>query len=363
MKFLLYGAYGYTGKIIAECAAQYGLTPILAGRNAEKLKPLAAATGYAFKVLDLGDAEALRAALSEVALVLHAAGPFIHTAQPMLEACLATKTHYLDITGEAGVFEALKKQDQRAKQAGILVLPGAGFDVVPTDCLANALKRALPESTDLKLAFWTIGGGVSHGTAITMTENLGKGSWVRKNGHLRPVPLGHKTLWIHHEGKRRLAMTFPWGDISTAYTSTGIPNIETYKGVHPKRYQKIRYLKYINWLLRLNWVRKMAQRRVDKAPAGPTAEQRANGACLVWGQVTDPDGQFRQGILKGPEGYDLTAHSSLIIARKVLEGRAPTGYHTPVTAFGPELVLEIPGVEWKLGPANTDLSGEGPVPV
>ncbi|MCB0640486.1 MAG: saccharopine dehydrogenase NADP-binding domain-containing protein, partial [Phaeodactylibacter sp.] len=265
MKFLLYGAYGYTGKIIAEYAAQYGLSPILAGRNAEKLKSLAQATGYEYKVLDLADGAALEAALSEVPLVLHAAGPFIHTAQPMFRACLATKTHYLDITGEPGVFEALKKQDKQAKAADILVLPGAGFDVVPTDCLAKALEQILPAATDLKLAFWTIGGGLSHGTAMTMLENLGKGSWVRRKGHLRPVPLGHKTLWLNHAGKRRLAMTIPWGDLSTAYTSTGIPNIETYMGVHPKQYKNTRYLKYINWILRMDWVRQLAQRRVDRA--------------------------------------------------------------------------------------------------
>ncbi|MCB0643087.1 MAG: hypothetical protein KDC44_15665, partial [Phaeodactylibacter sp.] len=118
------------------------------------------------------------------------------------------------------------------------------------------------------------------------------------------------------------------------------------------------YLKYINWLLRMNWVRQLAQRRVDRAPAGPTPEQRKKGACLVWGQVTDEQGKFRQGLLSGPEGYDLTAHSSLIIAKKVLEGQAPTGYHTPSTAFGPELILEVPGTQWQLGAANEDLTGE-----
>ena len=356
MKFLLYGAYGYTGEVTAEYAAEYQIEPILAGRNEEKLKALAQKTGYAYRAFDLSNPSVIQEALKDVDVVLHAAGPFVHTAQPMLDACLATNTHYLDITGEIGVFEPLQKQSQAAKDAGIMVLPGAGFDVVPTDCVANLLKKQMPTATHLKLAFWSIGSRVSHGTATTMTENLGESSWVRENGRLKPVPVGHKTLWVKPDQKKLMAMTIPWGDISTAYYSTGIPNIETYMGVHPKQYKNAQRLKYLGWLMRTNWARKRAQKRIDNAPAGPSAEQRKNGSVVVWGEVRDADGNFQQCLLRGPEGYHLTAHTSLIIAKKVLEGKAPLGYQTPASAYGEELVLEAPNVSWKLGALNEDLS-------
>jgi len=354
MQFLLYGAYGYTGRIIAELAAQYQLQPILAGRNGQKLEALSQASGFPFEVLDLQDTKALEQALSKVPLVIHAAGPFIHTCQAMMAACLKTRTHYIDITGEIGVFERLQRLDQEAKAAGIMVLPGAGFDVVPTDCLANALHQRLPESAQLQLAFWGLSGGLSHGTAMTMVDNLGKGSWVRKDGRLRPTALGHKTVWVDHKGKNLLAMTIPWGDISTAYFSTGIPNIETYMGVHPRRYRQTRYLPYINWLLRMPVVRQFVKRRFDQQPAGPSPEQRAQARSLIWGQVIHPDGRFLQGKLESLDGYTLTGHTSLMVAKKVLAGQFTPGYQTPATAYGPEFILEVPETSWSIGEINED---------
>ena len=171
--FLLYGANGYTGRLVARHAAQYGLRPVLAGRRAEALKPLAEELGFSYKVVDLADMPALDAALSEHAVVLHAAGPFQYTAPQMVEACLRTGTHYLDINGDIEVFELLKGYDAAGKERGVMILPGVGFDVVPTDCLSLFLKKRLPDATELKLAFTTLGGGVSHGTAATMATKLG----------------------------------------------------------------------------------------------------------------------------------------------------------------------------------------------
>lgn len=354
MQFLLYGAYGYTGRIIVDLAAQYQLQPILAGRNAQKLEALARSSGFPFEVLDLQDADALEQALSKVPVVLHAAGPFLHTCQPMLAACLKTGTHYIDITGEIGVFEQLRRMDEQAKAAGIMLLPGAGFDVVPTDCLANALNQRLPGAEQLQLAFWGLSGGMSHGTAMTMADNLGNGSWVRKDGRLRPTALGHKTVWVDNNGKSLLAMTIPWGDLSTAYFSTGIPNIETYMGVHPKLYRQTHYLPYINWLLRMPFVRRLIKRRIDRQPAGPSAEKRARGRSLIWGQVTHADGRFVQGKLESLDGYTLTGHTSLMAAKKIINGQFKAGYQTPATAYGSEFILEAPETTWTFGAINED---------
>lgn len=345
MNFLLYGANGYTGQLIAEAAAGYGLSPILAGRNEAKITDLASRYGFDHKVFDLQSPQQLDEALEGVEVVLHAAGPFIHTARPMIEACLRTKTHYLDITGEIPVFELAHQYDEAARSAGIMIMPGVGFDVVPTDCLALYLKEQLPDADHLKLAFSALGGGVSHGTATTAVEMLGKPGAIREDGKIVEVPIGHKAMWVPFHQKELFCMTIPWGDVSTAYYTTGIPNIETYTGIKPSAYKLMKGQRYLNWLLRQQFVKDLAKKWVEKQPAGPDAEQRAHSQGVVWGEVKNARGEKRQARQVGPEGYTLTIHSSLIITRKVLQGHAPVGFQTPAGAYGAGLVLEIEGVE------------------
>jgi short subunit dehydrogenase-like uncharacterized protein len=344
-QFLLYGANGYTGELIGRLASHYDLQPILAGRRESALKPLSEKLGFPYRVIELHDSPALRAALSEVKLVLHAAGPFHLTAAPMIEGCLQTGTHYLDINGDIGVFEMLKRHDEAAKKAGIMILPGAGFDVVPTDCLALLLKQSLPDARDLKLAIATLGGSISHGTATTMAAHIGEGGAVRKEGRIITAPLGRKGIWVDFGVKTLFAMTIPWGDISTAYWTTGIGNIETYAAISPRVYRLLKAQSLFNWLLRTAFVRGWIQRKIDKRPPGPDDAHRTRAISLVWGQVTNSAGQKATARLSGPEGYSLTAHSSLILAKKLLEGIFVPGYQTPASAYGPDLVLEIPGVK------------------
>ncbi len=344
-RFLLYGANGYTGRLIAAMAAEYGIKPILAGRSEPALKEMAEQLGLTYKVIDLSDTENLEAALREVPVVLHAAGPFQHTARKMIDACLGTGTHYLDITGEISVFESAKKYDYKAKEAGIMIMPGVGFDVVPTDCTALYLKNQMPDATHLKLAFAMVGGKLSHGTATTMAENSGEGGVVRENGVIVRKPLGHKGLWIDFGIKKMFVMAIPWGDISTAFTTTGIPNIETYTGTSPKTFKLLKWQFLFNWILRTSFFRNRAKQQIKQKPAGPTDEMRAKAMSLVWGEVTNAARQTQAVRLQCPEGYTLTAISSLIITKKVLEGHFKTGYQTPAGAYGADLVMEIPGVK------------------
>ncbi len=351
--FVLYGANGYTGRIILDHLAEYGLRAVLAGRSEEKIRPLARQYDLPYRIVSLDDAPALDALLDDATAVLHVAGPFIRTARPMVEACLRTRTHYLDITGEIPVFEMIAALGPRAREAGILLAPGVGFDVVPTDCIAVHLKQQLPEAAQLQLAFATVGGGISQGSAKTMVENLGVPGAVRKGGKILPVPLGHKTMWAPFPGRELFTMTVPWGDVSTAYYSTGIPDIETYSGIAPRTYRWVKLQRYFTWLLRRRWVRQLIRRRIDRRSAGPDPEQRARSQSFVWGRVTDGEGQARAARLSGPNGYTLTARTSLLIMRKVLNGEAPSGFQTPAMAFGPDLILEVPGV------VRQDLPAEG----
>ncbi|PSL46700.1 short subunit dehydrogenase-like uncharacterized protein [Chitinophaga niastensis] len=343
--FLLYGANGYTGELIARYAAQYQLHPILAGRREAALAPLAAKLNLPYKVIELDDTTALLSALKEVKLVIHAAGPFHLTARQMVEACLQTGTHYLDINGDISVFEMLHQYDQAAKAAGIMLLPGAGFDVVPTDCIALLLKKLLPDAIDLQLAFATTGGGVSHGTAMSMIYKLGEGGAIRKAGKIIRTPLGHKGQWIDFGPKKLFAMSIPWGDISTAYFSTGIPDIISYTGMSPKVYRLLKLQGLFNWLLRTSAVRNFIKKKIKQCPAGPSDDMRSKAFSLVWGQATNAAGKTATARLTGPDGYTLTMYSCLLIAQKIWNNQWQPGYQTPATAYGADLVLEIPGVK------------------
>ncbi|MFM9910156.1 MAG: saccharopine dehydrogenase family protein [Chitinophagaceae bacterium] len=343
--FLLYGANGYTGELIARYATQYHLSPILAGRRKEIIEPLAKKLNLPFRIIDLDDAPELLSALQEVKLVVHAAGPFQYTAKQMVEACLQTGTHYIDINGDISVFEMIKKYDAAAKKAGIMLLPGAGFDVVPTDCIALQLKKLLPDAVNLQLAFASVGGSISHGTATTMATRLGEKSVVRKEGKFTPIALGQKGMWIDFGVKKLFVMSIPWGDISTAHFTTGIPNIETFAGVAPKTYKLLKFQWLFNWLLRTTIIRKYIKNKINQRPAGPGDEQRANAKSLVWGEVTNAVGKKATIRMSGPEGYTLTTLSVLLISQKIINGNFTTGYQTPASAYGENLVMEIEGVE------------------
>lgn len=351
--FLLYGANGYTGKLIARFAAQYSLEPILAGRSREHLAKMATELNLSYRVINLDDEPTLIDALKEVKLVLHAAGPFEYTAKQMADACLKTGTHYLDINGDIAVFEMLKKYHEAAMAAGLMIMPGVGFDVVPTDCIALDLKNKLPDAIKLELAFATLGGMLSHGTATTMACKLGEGGAIRLNGKIIKVPLGAKSKSIHFfrgsekETKEMFVMNIPWGDISTAYTTTGIPNIETYAGVSRKAYYFLKFQFLFNWLLRTSFVRNKLKKKIDSLPAGPTDEQREKATGMVWGKVTNGEGKTATSMLCGPEGYTITAHAALIIIEKILNENFKPGYQTPAGVYGAKLICEVPGVEMK----------------
>lgn len=341
-KLLIYGANGYTGKLITEEALKNNIQPVLAGRTLSKVQPLAEEYGLAYEIFTLEETEKLEEALQNIKVVLHCAGPFIHTCKPMLQACLNTKTHYLDITGEYQIFEFCASRNDEAKQSGIMVMPGTGFDVFPSDCLAMHLKKSLPSAIDLKLAFAGLKSGFSRGTAKTMVEGLGYGGTVRIDHKLTSVPNAYQSMYVDFGDFKTLAVTIPWGDLSTAYVSTDIPNIEVYMGVTPAQLKQMQRSNYLGWLFRQRWVKNFLQKQIDKRNPGPSEKQREEGRSYFWGKVTDNAGNVKAAVLKTPEGYKLTALTSVNIAKKVLENNFKTGYQTPSTAYSEKLILEIP---------------------
>jgi short subunit dehydrogenase-like uncharacterized protein len=341
--FLLYGANGYTGNLIARLAIERGLRPLLAGRNREEIKRQASELNLDHRAFALEDTTALDAALQQVAVVLHCAGPFSHTSQLMADACLRTKTHYLDITGEITVFESLAARSNEAQREGLMLLPGVGFDVVPSDCLAAHLKQRLPSATNLTLAIRGLG-RISHGTATTMVENINRGGLVRRDGKLTPVATAWKTREIDFGSGPVKATTIPWGDVSTAFHSTGIPNIEVYAALPGSTRLMMKMARSFSSLLATKPAQRFLKKRIKAQPPGPNDEERARGKSFVWGEVKDGAGQTKTSRLQGPEGYTLTALTALTIVEKVLAGEAPIGFQTPSRAYGANLILEVEGV-------------------
>lgn len=341
---MIYGSYGYTGELLTELAVEQGLRPLLAGRRDGALKLQAQTLGLPYRVLSLEDTEALHEALGEVDVVVHCAGPFSQTSQPMVDACLATGTHYLDITGELDVFEAIAARDQEARDAGVMLLPGAGFDVVPTDCLAVYLKNKLPSAESLTLAFRGVG-APSRGTLKTTVENLHRGGVVRRNGELVQLEGGTRTKMVDFGRGPRQTVCIPWGDVSTAFHSTGIPNIEVFMYQPASTIRMMRLIRPFAGVLGTSPVQRFLKAQVQKRPPGPSAEQRASGISVVWGEVRNVDGESVQARLRCAEGYTLTALSALYLAQKALSGEAHVGFQTPAMAYGADLILEFEGSE------------------
>ena len=342
-RILIYGANGYTGELIAEEATRRGLKPILGGRNRDALEALARRLRLTRRVFELGDAAEVTRNLDGVDVLLNCAGPFVDTCPPLLDACLSLNVHYLDITGEIDVYALCHHAHNRARHQGVVVVPGVGFDVVPTDCLAAMLKERLPDATELVLAF-EAQGGTSPGTARTGIAGLARGGRVRSNGEIVDVPLAWKVREFERDGIRRSAMTIPWGDVYTAYVSTGIPNIETYMAVSPRTIARARWLERARPLLRFGAVRKFLEKRAVAGARGPDAERRRTTGCHVWGEVRNAAGREHKLALKTPNGYALTVDAALGILDHVIAAKPAGGYYTPSQLVGARYVLSLPGV-------------------
>jgi len=339
--WVLYGANGYTGELAARRAVALGERPVLAGRRAEEVGRLAGALGLEHRAFALDDPAAVDEGLSGMAAVLHCAGPFSRTAMPMAEGCLRARAHYLDITGEIEVFEALAARGEEGRRAGVTLLPGVGFDVVPSDCLAAHLHRRLPSATHLALAFQG-SGRLSRGTQTTMVENLHRGGAVRRDGRIVPVPAAWRTRRIDFGAGPVAAITIPWGDVATAYHTTGIPNVEVYMAAPASMRAFFRLARPLAPLLARGPVQRFVKRRIRSGPPGPSAEHRARARSLLWGEARD-GAQAVVSRLETLEGYELTARTAVLAVQRVLAGGVATGFQTPGRAFGPDFVLEVEG--------------------
>ena len=344
--FLLYGSYGYTGQLIVDLAIKEGLHPILAGRDEKKLQAQARKFKLEYRAFSLEETSKFDAALQEVDAVLHCAGPFVHTFRQVAEACLRNKKHYIDISGEIPGFEALAKMDSQAKEAGIMLLPGGGFDVVPSDCLAAHLKQRLQSATHLRLFLRGVGAGVSRGTAKSAIENMHRQGRIRRDGQLVQVPPAWRVLEKDFGHGPVKVVSVGWGDVSTAYYSTSIPNIETYFAF-PRVMIDFFYSMRVLGPLIYNPVAKNLFKLLVNTflPPGPSEEKRKKRFATIMGEATNDKGNRIVSKLQTPEGYTCTALTTIEIMKQILNDNFKIGFQTPSLAYGADFILQFENVK------------------
>ncbi len=344
-KILVYGSYGYTGQLIVEHAVQEGVDMILAGRDEKRLREQAEKFNLPYRAFAVEETAKLDAALQEVDAVLHCAGPFVLTFKAMAEACIRNKKHYVDISGEIEEFEALALMDDEAKRAGVMLLPGGGFDVVPSDCLIAYTSSKLPGANDLKLYIKSIGSGVSRGTARSGVENSHRAGRIRREGKIVSVPNLYDSKEVDFgRGPTRL-VTMGWGDVSTAYYSTGIPNVTVYMGFPKVMISMMKFTKIAGPLLYTRTARNFIKWLIGIffAP-GPSREKNKTGFSLLIAEVTDGTKTVR-AKLRTPEAYYLTALTSVEIMKRILSNDLKPGFQTPSNVYGADFILQFAGVQ------------------
>ena len=340
--WMIYGANGYTGRLVAQVAKRRGHNPVIAGRNQKKMEQLALELQLDYMAFDLTDVTIIAEAIADMDVVYLAAGPFSRTSDPMIKACLATHTHYLDITGEIDVFEAIFDYDEVARKNGIALIPGVGFDVVPSDSLAKHVSDRLPSATHLEIGIASLS-RVSSGTLKTALEGLPAGGRIRRDAVLEPYPLGR--------GKKRLrfmhgyydALPVPWGDLSTAYRTTAIPNITTYIAM-PRAFMALagRGAGLGQAILGNTMIQKIAKGWATIAVDGPTPQHRQSARAYLYAKASDDRGQIAEAWLDTVEAYQFTAIASVLAVEQTLE-RQLVGALSPTLAFGKDFVLDIDG--------------------
>jgi short subunit dehydrogenase-like uncharacterized protein len=340
---LIYGATGYSGRLIVEEARRRGLRPILAGRNAAALSALGEAVALEHRPASLADPARLRQALGGVAVVLNAAGPFSATAGALIDACLDAGAHYLDISGEIAAIEEAARRHAQAAARGRMLMPGVGFDVVPSDCLARHLAARLPGAVSLRLGIAGIE-RASRGSARTIVEQIGRGACVRRQGSLHALPAGSLTRAFDYGAGPRPSVAVSWGDVASAYYSTGIPNIETYFEATALLRGGLAVDRSWGWLLSLPPWPELLKGATRLLPEGPTEAQRRQSATTIVAEVEDAAGRRLCARLFTPEVYTFTATASVAIAERVLGGDLEVGFQTPSRVFGGDFVLALPGV-------------------
>ncbi|MES2258072.1 MAG: saccharopine dehydrogenase NADP-binding domain-containing protein [Pseudomonadota bacterium] len=314
---LIYGATGYTGKLVAMQARDTQLSFEVAGRNAAQVAALADQLGVPFRVFALDDPAAIRTSLAGVTAVLNCAGPFASTARPLMEACIACGVHYLDITAEYKVYALAESWSGRAVAAGVMLLPGVGWDVVPSDCLALYVAAKVDQPQRLRIAL-QVANSMSRGSVSSVGEILDVGLLVRTDGAIVAKPDAAPAPFDFGAGPVDSA-PLSFGDLVTAWKSTGIPNIAMF----------------------VNIKENILPEGVAAMPEGPSLEERVANRASAVAEVTGIDGTVVRARIDTVNGYSYTPLAAVEALRLLVAGQFKPGFQTPATVFGAGFAVSI----------------------
>lgn len=337
--WMLYGAYGSTGRLILDEALRRGHRPVLAGRDGAQLSVLGQTTGLSTIHLPLDDGAALRDALARVSCVLLAAGPYHLTGHPMRSACLDAGCSYLDINGEIEDYGAALACDAPARAAGIAIIPGVGYGVVFAECLAAHLVLRLPDATWMRLSLATQTGARSRGALMSAAATIVAGGREIHDGSLRNRALAFSTWLAPGPDLPRVRLAAaPLAELLAAQRSTSIPNIVVGIALW---FPAVAVMRIAGPLLGRILARQAA-RASSTAAAGLSAEASAALRSRVWAEAGNATGQRVAALLETGEGYGAAAVAAVRALELQLQ-EPRVGALTPVQAFGANLALLVPG--------------------
>lgn len=312
-KLMIYGAAGYSGRLVAANAKAHGLDFVIAGREQSeaKLAFLAEELGVEYRLFAVDDGEALVPALVDIAVLLNCAGPFMRTAEPLMRACIAGGVHYLDIAAEMDSYRLAEVLDREAKAAGVMLLPGSGGSVAMLGSLAGHAAKRARRAVKLSIALH-VAGGFSRGSAVSASENVTTQTLRRVDGKLVDRSADEVHSFDFGDGPATaFPVTLP--DLITIWRATDIPDIETFVSVTDGAFPG---------------------GDLAAMPDGPTIEERDANRYHAAVEVTDEDGTVIRSVLDTVNGYSFTTIAAAEAARRVLDGEVRTGFQTPATLFG-----------------------------
>ena len=345
--WMIYGANGYSGKLIAREAVRRGYEPILAGRSAAAVSRLAAELDLPHRVFQAVDTSEAREHLADLSLILNCAGPFTETAPSLVDASIEAACHYMDLTGELDVYAYCHKRHEAARRRGVVLCPGVAFDVVPTEAIAAKLKEALPDANSLVLGLDS-DRTLSPGSAITLLKGIGDPNLTvymrREAAHLVKAnrPLIRRFAFASGQSAKP-AMSVTWADLNAAFYSTQIPNITVFIAANLSNRVTFALAHHLRFLYRNQSVQNMMRRVIKRFVKGPSREVRESGSTQLFGIVTNADGEERRLDLTVAQGYKFTYLAALAIVEHSLAQEADGGYYTPSMLVGAELTTELEG--------------------
>lgn len=361
----VYGATGYTGRLVAEELARRGLKARLCGRNGGKLRALKASLGVDWDVraAAVDDTPALRKAFDGASVVLSCAGPFTYYGAPVIEAALAAGAHYCDTTGEQPymkrVFDFL---DAPARERGVAVVPAVGFDYVPGDLAASLAARGREPLEEMLLAYVVEGFGATRGTMHSALEMLRGGDLEYVDGDWRPASgaiVRERFAFGDGLGEQALA-PYPGGEIVTVPRHVKTRAVRqrlaaSFLAPHPSLASVVPFTVPVMATLLNTPLRDLADAVIDRLPEGPSDDARRASRFTITAVARGEDGEESRVVVRGSDVYGLTAVMAVEIARTMGEdGFSESG------ALAPAQVVDAAGFLDFLG--DHGVSYDAPAP-